>query len=88
MDSKITGEFGAKLDKSMKLTEDIEKAETPNDKSGNLNESVNTAINQNKKEAFIEEIPDEPIKDVLREEEKAAEEKKKLLADQKDIQRK
>ena len=72
----------------MKLTEDMEKAETPKVKSGNMNESVNTAVNQNKKEAFIAEIPDEPIKDVLQEEERAVEEKRKLLADQKDIQRK
>lgn len=54
----------------MKLTEEpTEKAETPiEDSTKNMNESINTAVNQNKKEAFIADIPHEPTKDVLKEE--------------------
>jgi len=86
LDSKVTGEYGLKVDKSMKLTEDkTEKAAPPSAPKGT--DSVNTGFNANKQEIFIAELSDGARKDILAPS-KSELEKKKLLADQKDIQRK
>jgi len=86
LDSKVTGEFAAKVDKSLKLTEGkTEKAATPS--APKATESVNTGYNANKQEIFIAELSDDARKNALAPSKKELE-KKKLLADQKDIQRK
>jgi len=85
LDSKITGEFAGKIDKSLKLTEEKTEKATPS--APKRTDSVNTGYNANKQDIFLAELSDGAKKNVLGPT-KTELEKKRLLADQKDIQRK